>query len=155
MHIVADVTDYTSLVIDGAVLHVWRQNTITGASHLHQAINLASDQAGGPVPVLIVVEPDTPPPTADVRREIASVMQQVDGQVRMSALAFEGSGFGAAMARSVVTGLSLLARHSYPYKVFATVEHALLWMERSGADVEKLRRVATRVQIMQRSAAGF
>ena len=46
-----------------------------------------------------------------------------------SGVAFEGSGFMAASVRSVVVGLTLLAKQTYPHRVFPNVKEASFWIE--------------------------
>ena len=42
---------------------------------------------------------------------------------------FEGSGFRAAAVRSVVVGLTMLAKQGFPHKVFANLPDAADWLD--------------------------
>jgi hypothetical protein len=74
-----------------------------------------------------VLEAAAKMPSAESRAGLADFMHGYRDRFRASALAFEGTGFRAASIRAVVTGLSALARHSFPHAVFASVPEALAW----------------------------
>ena len=77
---------------------------------------------------LTVIEQSAAPPSADIRKAIARLMDSKANRIRASALVFEGNGFRASTVRSVATGLSLLARRPYPHRTFATVKEAAMWL---------------------------
>lgn len=116
-----------------AGLYVWRGvTTVHGASVLQRAVaRMREGDPTGPGVLLGVVEAGTPPPAADVRRALADFLAGAGGYVRVSALAFEGTGFQASMVRAVATGLALLGRPDYPHQVFASVEEGARWIERT------------------------
>ena len=75
-----------------------------------------------------VVPEDAQVPSTDVRTALAGMLRDVSGLVKCSALVQEGTGFRAAAVRGVVTGLTLLARQSFPHHVFGSVGEAAGWM---------------------------
>jgi hypothetical protein len=139
MRVVARTGDYTAATVPGGVFHIWHRNTtLAGVRHLEQAIHEACDPTHAQVPILLVVEPSAPPPPPDVRKAIADLMRTTAPHVLMTALVFEGTGFAAAMVRGIVTGLTLLARHPFPYKVFSNHTAAFNWMRTTTGRTETL-----------------
>jgi hypothetical protein len=61
-------------------------------------------------------------------REALARMLAGGNDIACSAVAFEGSGFRAAFVRGVVTGLTILARHPFPNRIFAGVPEASSWL---------------------------
>src|SRR5262249_34587794 len=114
---------------------IWRKDTTAEAvgqwRTLLQKIATTSDA----ICLLTVVEPDARPPPSEVRDALAGVLGEFGKLIKFSAVAFEGTGFRAAMVRGVVTGLTLLARMPYPHKVFAGVEEAVRWMCSNAAGI--------------------
>lgn len=78
--------------------------------------------------VLTIIEPDAKPPGADARSALSTMFKTVADGVAISAVVFEGSGFGASLVRSVATGLTLVARQPFPHRVFSGVESAAEWV---------------------------
>lgn len=72
----------------------------------------------------------------DVRQELAQIMRGTpDGIIHNRGLAYvlDTPGFSAAIARTAITALNLLARPAYPVKVFSTLEAAFEWLVAQGA----------------------
>ncbi len=117
---------------------IWRgETTMEGIAELEA--HLAAFAAGQPDGVVLVtiVERRAPLPPGKVRDALARFMAR-SASIRASGVVFEGSGFRASAVRSVVTGLTMLAKQPYPHKVFATVEQASVWL------VEETNRVMGR-----------
>jgi hypothetical protein len=107
---------------------VWRKDTTSPAVADFRAALTRLASETHEVALLTVVEPNAPPPPSDVRDALAAVLAEFGKLIKFSAVAFEGTGFRAAMVRGVVTGLTLLARMPYPHKVFAGVPEAARWL---------------------------
>lgn len=97
------------------------------------------------VALLTIIEPNAPPPSSDVRDAMAAMLAEFGRVIKYSAVAFEGSGFRAAVVRGVVTGLTLLARMPYPHKVFAGVDDAAQWMINNVASLLGWRETVTQL----------
>ena len=78
--------------------------------------------------VLSIIEPNAPMPPADVRDSLSRTLSEFGDLIKASGVVFEGGGFRAAAVRSVVTGISLVAKQPFPHKVFATVTAASSWV---------------------------
>jgi hypothetical protein len=109
---------------------IWRkETTIEGARHLHSACTaFAATQRQG-IGLLTIVESGAPLPPSAARDEIASFLASGSTFIKCSGVVFEGSGFRAAAVRSVVTGLTLMARQAYPHKV-CSLEEAIAMFAR-------------------------
>lgn len=108
---------------------LWKKNTTMEATHQLRS-NLVDFTRSHPagVGLLTIVEANAPVPGADVRKALAAVLTDFSRNIKVSSVVFEGQGFSAAAVRSVVTGLTLIARQAYPHKVFASLAEAGGWM---------------------------
>jgi hypothetical protein len=110
------------------VLLIWRQETtVEGVRAAKATYDELSASCPGGVILATVVEWNAPAPPVDARKELARFLSGCSGRMILSAVVHEGAGFRAAMVRSVVTGLALVAKLPYPHKVFVTVADAEGW----------------------------
>jgi hypothetical protein len=99
-------------------LVLWRrETTMEGARHLETACTAFARTQPGGIGLLTIVESGAPLPPAAARDAIAAFLASGSAFIKCSAVVFEGSGFRAAAVRSVVTGLTLMAKQAYPHKV--------------------------------------
>jgi hypothetical protein len=113
---------------DAFLVVIWRQlTTKEGIAAVGEALDHVS-AAGQKVGVVIVIEPTAAPPSSAARKGLAEVFSSRADVVVAVAVVPDGSGFRASMVRGVVTGLSLLARFPYPYKVFNKIDSATAWL---------------------------
>ncbi len=110
------------------VIVIWRKDTTADAVKQLRELFQKTSTMTQAVCLLTIVEPNAPPPSSDVRDALAGVLGEFGKLIKFSAVAFEGSGFRAAMVRGVVTGLTMLARMPYPHKVFAGVDDSVRWL---------------------------
>lgn len=114
----------------GVILYHWRgQAPLEGARELHARV-AARREADPSASVLTFgfVDAGTKPPSSEVRRALADGMNEGRGLVRASAVVIPGDGVSASMARGVATGLTALARPTFPHRFFGTVELAATWL---------------------------
>ena len=108
---------------------LWKKNTtLEGAKAVRTHLLEFTRARPAGVGLLTIVEANAPVPAADVRKALAAVLADFSRSIKASAVIFEGQGFSAAAVRSVVTGLTLIARQSYPHKVFGSLAEASAWM---------------------------
>ena len=88
--------------------------------------------------MVTIVEQGAPLPSTQARTVTAEILRTAP--IRLSAMVFEGQGFGAAAVRGVITGIGLLARTPYPHRTFATVTEAVSWIERETRENESMPR---------------
>jgi hypothetical protein len=130
MQIVAQDHNFTTGLTGSLVVQVWWQQTSReGLDALEQAIARVAELEPRYC-ILIVTSAAAAPPGAEARAAIAEIMKAGRNEVEGCALVFRGRGFGAAMVRAVVTGLTVLAGHPFPYRVFPELDSALAWLER-------------------------
>jgi hypothetical protein len=93
--------------------------------------------------ILSIIERLDAAPDPKTRRALTELLASGSQRILASALVFEGSGFHAAAVRSVVTGISLLARHTYPHRVFEKVSDAAAFLDRELHGLEPGKTPAT------------
>lgn len=107
----------------------WRFDTTQAAvDRLHTELGNFCENHVAPSVLTIIGSGAQLPPT-EVRERLAAILRD-HAHVVASAVVFEGTGFRAAAVRSVVTGLSLIARQPFPHRIFAEVHEAALWLAR-------------------------
>lgn len=78
--------------------------------------------------IMGIVETTAVPPSEEMRVLSAATNDRL---AQRGAIAFAGvfaqSGFFGSLVRGIVTGLTLLARNSYPFKVFSGHREAVAW----------------------------
>lgn len=77
--------------------------------------------------LFVLLEPGSPMPTSEQRREMDQYYLRVGHQVRAVAQVVEGGNLWAVMARSVMTALRLVQKAPYPMKVFAETREGAAW----------------------------
>ena len=87
---------------------------------------------------LCVVSPDAEPPDQEVRDASAKMMIAHGRELAGCACVIEGSGFRAAITRTVLTGILLMVRTPSPFAFLESVEAACRWFESKIAHEELL-----------------
>lgn len=142
---------------DTFIIIFHRNTTVPGVAALANAASRFAEARPNGIGTVTIVEETAPMPPSDARAALAKALDDHSERVRVSAVAYEGTGFRAAAVRSVVAGLTMVARQPYPHKVFATVEEAMVWMApqlpspTSGQDLIDI--VATLRQTIRQEAA--
>lgn len=128
IEILAATDDYLHAAVGPVFLLVWRgETTSAGVNATEAAMEKMAKMSGDRFGLLTVVEPNAPLPPGEVRDQLAALLGRLPW-ITASAVVFEGKGFRAAAVRSVVTGLTLLAKQPYPHKVFGTTEEGTQWL---------------------------
>lgn len=87
----------------------------------------ARDAPEGRLGLFVVVEPHATAPSSAARDELARIRRT--NSIGLTALVYEGDGFGAALVRGITTGLNLLERGRSRTHIFADVATAARWVE--------------------------
>jgi hypothetical protein len=89
---------------------------------------------------LCVVSPNADPPEQAERDASSRMISQHGSDLLGTACVVEGSGFRAAITRTVLTGITLFIRTPSPVTIFDSVDAASNWMQRrrSGRDLSRL-----------------
>jgi RNA polymerase sigma-70 factor (ECF subfamily) len=117
-------------MIGNVVITVWPgAATLEALELLDVQFERAIELCGGSFAYLTVVEANSRPPNLVARQKIVSMLEQHAHHIRVYAAALQG---GAAwIARPIMTGLSLLARPSFPMQFFNGVPAAVRWLTQS------------------------
>jgi len=111
------------------LLLIWKNETrlaaIQGLRDTMQG--LAKRQPDG-MTLLTVIERGAPLPSSTERRALSDVLRDFSGSVLRSAVLIDADGLRAATVRSVITGLTLIARQPYPHRVFGRAAEAAAWL---------------------------
>lgn len=121
--------DFTLMSFKDVFVVIFHHDTtVGGATTLRNRYATFAAQHAAGAGLLTIVEPGAPMPNSEAREALAKFMTENSDSILVSGVAYEGSGFRAAAVRSVVTGLTMLARQPFPHKVFATIDDASEWM---------------------------
>ena len=110
--------DYALASWNEIVAVVWRhETTVEAVRQLDEAVaELARSHPKG-IGMLTVVAEGAPLPPSAARKAIADLLTASTAFIRCSVVIMEGTGFRAAAVRSVVTGLTMLAKHDFPHQI--------------------------------------
>ncbi|HWL89624.1 MAG TPA: hypothetical protein VNO21_27665, partial [Polyangiaceae bacterium] len=111
---------------------IWR-DAVTRSTFERQRASLAEvvlNQTEG-ASFLCIIEPTCQPPDEELRRASVEMVESHGDRLRCVAVVVEGEGFRAAIARAVISAMSLLRRHrTLSVAAFSSVRAALPWMNR-------------------------
>lgn len=109
--------DYTLASWGNVFMVSWRQNTTSaGASDLRTQCEKFATQHPEGILLLTVIHDGAPIPPPEPRAQIAAFLKS-GAYIRGSAVIMEGTSFRAAIVRSIVTGLTMLAHQPFPHQI--------------------------------------
>ena len=127
--------DYALAVYRDLFVLIWRhETTVQGCRSFRDELFRFAENRPQGIGLLTIVEETAPMPPVESRQSIASTLRDASGHIVASAVVFEGAGFRAAAVRSVVVGLTMLARQKFPHKVFGNLSDAASWMHATLGD---------------------
>jgi hypothetical protein len=108
---------------------IWRKE-VTHARFLRQKGGLGEVVAAHPngCGFICIIEPSAKPPSEELRRASIQMVTGHADKLRCLAVVIEGQGFGAAVTRSVISGMSVLLPRALTGSAFAEVPKAIAWM---------------------------
>ncbi|HVZ37207.1 MAG TPA: hypothetical protein VG963_32515 [Polyangiaceae bacterium] len=109
---------------------IWRgECDAASVKRLESAAMQALHHSPAAAGLIGIIEPTAPPPSAEMRKASAASNDRMaeHGLVGIAGV-FARSGFAGSIARGVITGLSLLSRARYPFKVFETHVEGARWL---------------------------
>lgn len=115
-------------------LAIWRSKPTPELFEIQRReLNAAVLRNPGKVAFLCVVEPSADAPEQEVRDASAAMITSLGSKLVACACVIEGSGFRAAITRTVLTGMALVTRSAAPNRFFEHVSVASTWLnERLG-----------------------
>lgn len=112
---------------DRVLLQVWRLEVTTEAVETLRKIGKAFVyESREPVSTLSIVESTSPAPSDKLRGALSGFYRELAPQMKEQIVVAEGSGFRAALVRSVGLALSTVAPKSLPFKFVGGVEEAAM-----------------------------
>jgi hypothetical protein len=120
---------------------VWSTKPTPELFELQRAgLAAAVHEAPGSVLFLCVVSPNAEPPDQAERDASSRMITHHGSKLLGTACVVEGSGFRAAITRTVLTGIVLFIRTPSPVTFFDSVDAASSWMQRRsrGRDLSQL-----------------
>lgn len=106
---------------------VWRRDTTPeGAQALQRECHRFATKHPRGIGLLTIVSEKAPMPPSAARQAVAHFLAEGSTYIKCSAVLMEGTGFRAAAVRSVVTGLTMLAKQAYPHRVCSLPDAVVL-----------------------------
>lgn len=151
LSIISQSEDSTTASHQDLLFQFWHHETTSeGIVSFERGLRAISKAFSPGVRVVIIVEPSARLPSKLLRNQIAQMMSRSRRKIRVTALVYEGSGFGAASIRAVVTGLNIVSRHPFPYRVFSSVSSALAWSPMKNSTSESASAATDAIKLVQR-----
>ncbi len=115
---------------DRVLIQLWRGPvTQFAASNLRVQTRKFQDQSQVPICSLAIVEPTSPAPADELRRDLSSFYRENAQKMVKQVVVAEGGGFRAALVRGVGIALSTLAPQMLPFKFVSSVGEAATVLE--------------------------
>ena len=112
---------------DRVLLQIWRQEvTAEAVENLRRIGKAFVYESREPVSTLSIVESTSPAPSDKLRGALSAFYRELAPQMKEQIVVAEGSGFRAALVRSVGLALSAVAPKSLPFKFVGGVEEAAI-----------------------------
>ncbi|MEW5853159.1 MAG: hypothetical protein AB2A00_30535 [Myxococcota bacterium] len=105
--------------------------------------------------MVVVVERNSPLPTAEARAELMEGRRLYADRLAAVAVVYEGNGFRAATVRSIATTLNALTKRLLPEEVFDRVDHAADWVCAQLRATENVNLASVEVQAAVNHARGL
>lgn len=109
-------------IADGAVFCVWGQPTLEDVDAVLRELRAAAARARGPIVYITRVPSDAPTPDPEVRARLNAVMPLIPTLCSSYHVVLEGSGFVAAVKRSVLISLFQISPRRNTFFVHATAD---------------------------------
>jgi hypothetical protein len=101
--------------------------TIEAVEPLKRESSKMSQRCGGKCVSLAIIEPTAATAASTEVREATAAFAR-DSNILAAAIVIEGSGFRPAATRTLVAGMYLVTKKSYPHKIVATPEEGAVWL---------------------------
>lgn len=139
------------------LLTTWRGAVPVAPLAATRAISfgLAEKYAEG-VAVYNIIERGIPMPDSETRKLAADIIHDTGDHLRCTSTCVIADGIWAGMARAALAGITLLARHTHPQKVFGDLASAAEWVAPlvvpDGTTPDELVEMAERVRLTSEPA---
>ena len=118
-------THYCVATWDRVLIQIWRlEVTAEAVQNLRRIGKQFVAETSGPLSMLSIVEASSPPPNEPLRAALSAFFRELAPRMELQIVVAEGSGFRAALVRSVGVALSAIARGALPFKFCGHVADA-------------------------------
>lgn len=128
--VVTSSAEVAAGIVENVAVIVWRGVVDSDAQRSVEAvIERTVRHHPENVSVIIVVEPTSPPPSAELRTAGNEMLSRMARDIRSVAGVIEGDGLRASLVRSVMTGIAIVAarQEPIPMKFFGSTAGASMW----------------------------
>jgi hypothetical protein len=101
--------------------------TIEAVEPLRRESFRMSERFAGKCVSLAIIEPTAASPASTEVRDATAAFAR-ESNIMAAAIVIEGSGFRPAATRTLVAGMYLVTKKSYPHKIVATAEEGAVWL---------------------------
>ena len=113
----------------GVSIAIWRRKPNRELFEVQRkCLNDVVARNRGKAAFLCVVEPSAEPPDDDIRKASSLMISAHEKNLKCVALVIEGTGFRAAITRTVLTGIEMMIRAPAPIKFFDIPKSACSWV---------------------------
>jgi len=114
----------------GAVcVALWRKKPTPERFEIQRnCLDAAVAKQPGKVVFLCLVEAGTEPPDDNIRKASSAMISAHGSKLKAVACVIEGSGFKAAISRTVLSGIQFLIRSPSPIKYFESIGSGAAWL---------------------------
>jgi hypothetical protein len=102
--------------------------TADSAKRLAPALSRLIRASTTPIMLLTIAQGSSAPPNSETREILIREINALGKGLGGVALALEGSGFGVAAVRAIVSSIYIVTRPPYAVKVHSTVAESVAWM---------------------------
>lgn len=123
-----DLPEALVAITPGLIALEWRATPTQTAARRVGEVMARTLRTDGPHLMLTLANGSSAPPDATTRELLSKQITELGSALGGVAFTVEGSGFGAAAVRAIVSGMYIVTRPAYPVKVFATIPEACAWL---------------------------
>jgi hypothetical protein len=125
--------DHRIALFGSVLIGVWIRTEVEALRAMERFVDQAAAAAPhGRLALFVVVEPHAIAPSAPAREELSRIRRA--SRIGLTALVYEGDGFGAAVVRGITTSLNLLEGGKTHTQIFADVPSAARWIRTSAPE---------------------
>ena len=108
----------------------WRATpTLAPLQQILERVQAAAQASGRPIAFVMEIDASVGAPEAEFRRRSVDAVERVGASIACLAVVLRTTGLRAAILRSVITGITMLAKRSFPVRVIPSLhEEARTWV---------------------------
>jgi hypothetical protein len=130
---------------------LWRKKPTADRFEIQRrCLQAAVKKRPGEIAFLCLVEAGTEPPDDAIRKASSNMITDLGEDLKAVAIVIEGSGFKAAISRTVLSGIVFLIRSPSPIKYFESAASAAVWLTQYVA-IGNVGSFIDQVEIVRRS----